>query len=203
MIRILVRAAHVISMIFTPFCLPVVGMLVLFVFSYLSLLPWGYKGMVLAIVSIFTMLMPIVLITIYSKLQGKNKLDLSYKDHRMVPYVLSIMSYMCCIYVMRAINTPLFMSNIIIVALIIQVICAIINVWWKISAHMAAIGGFSGALLVFAIIFNFNPLWWFSLLILLSGILGTSRMILRQHTLAQVVGGFVTGFLCSMIMIFI
>jgi membrane-associated phospholipid phosphatase len=104
---------------------------------------------------------------------------------------------------MRAINTPLFMSNIIIVALIIQVICAIINVWWKISAHMAAIGGFSGALLVFAIIFNFNPLWWFSLLILLSGILGTSRMILRQHTLAQVVGGFVTGFLCSMIMIFI
>lgn len=203
MIRTLVRAAHVISMIFTPFCLPVVGMLVLFVFSYLSLLPWGYKGMVLAIVSIFTMLMPVVLITIYSKLQGKNKLDLSYKDHRMVPYVLSIMSYMCCIYVMRAINTPLFMSNIIIVALIIQVICAIINVWWKISAHMAAIGGFSGALLVFAIIFNFNPLWWFSLLILLSGILGTSRMILRQHTLAQVVGGFVTGFLCSMIMIFI
>lgn len=203
MIRTLVRAAHVISMIFTPFCLPVVGMLVLFVFSYLSLLPWGYKGMVLAIVCIFTMLMPVVLITIYSKLQGNNKLDLSYKDHRMVPYVLSIMSYMCCVYVMRAINTPLFMSNIIIVALIIQVICAIINVWWKISAHMAAIGGFSGALLVFAIIFNFNPLWWFSLLILLSGILGTSRMILRQHTLAQVVGGYVTGFLCSMIMIFI
>ena len=44
MIRTLVRAAHVISMIFTPFCLPVVGMLVLFIFSYLSLLPWGYKG---------------------------------------------------------------------------------------------------------------------------------------------------------------
>ena len=74
MIRTLVRAAHVISMIFTPFCLPVVGMLVLFIFSYLSLLPWGYKGMVLAIVCIFTMLMPVVLITIYSKLQGNNKI---------------------------------------------------------------------------------------------------------------------------------
>jgi membrane-associated phospholipid phosphatase len=33
----------------------------------------------------------------------------------------------------------------------------------------------------------------------LAGLLGTSRMILRQHSLLQVVAGFVVGLVCSAI----
>jgi membrane-associated phospholipid phosphatase len=32
-----------------------------------------------------------------------------------------------------------------------------------------------------------------------AGILGTSRMILRQHTLLQVVAGFLVGIVCAII----
>ena len=34
---------------------------------------------------------------------------------------------------------------------------------------------------------------------MLAGLLGTSRMILRQHTLAQVVAGFWVGFACAVV----
>ena len=71
--------------------------------------------------------------------------------------------------------------------------CAIVNVWWKISTHTAAIGGVVGAVGAFADIFGFNPLPWFCITILLAGMLGTSRMILRQHSLSEVVVGFVVG----------
>ena len=89
------------------------------------------------------------------------------------------------------------MGTILSAALFIQIICALINVWWKISTHTAAIGGVAGALFVFGEFFGFNPVWWLSVVFILAGLLGTSRMILRQHSLAQVVAGFLVGVVCS------
>ena len=37
----IILAARVVSMLFTPFYLPMVGLMALFVFSYLSLMPWA------------------------------------------------------------------------------------------------------------------------------------------------------------------
>jgi membrane-associated phospholipid phosphatase len=91
------------------------------------------------------------------------------------------------------------MSAILSAALFIQVVCALINVWWKISTHTAAVGGVAGALFVFGEFFGFNPVWWLCLVFILAGVLGTSRMILRQHTLSQVVSGFFVGVICSIL----
>ena len=77
----------------------------------------------------------------------------------------------------------------------------IINVWWKISTHTAAIGGVAGGLVVYSIAFSFNPIWWLAFVILLAGMVGTARMILRQHTLAQVVAGFLVGVVCALFII--
>jgi len=49
----------------------------------------------------------------------------------------------------------------------------------------------------FAEIFGFNPVWWFCVVFLVAGLLGSARMILRQHSLAQVVAGFFVGFTCA------
>ena len=54
-------------------------------------------------------------------------------------------------------------------------------------------------LFVFGELFGFNPVWWLCLVFILAGVLGTSRMILRQHTLAQVVAGFFVGVVCSIV----
>lgn len=111
----------------------------------------------------------------------------------MVPYVLSIICYLVCVYIMQSLHIPHFMSSIVVVALIIQIICAIFNAWWKISTHTAAIGGVVGAVFAFSSIFGFNPLPWGCLSIILAGVVGSSRMILRQHSLGEVVMGFCIG----------
>ena len=193
----LIIAARLMSLVFTPFYLPVVGLLALFVFSYLSLLPLSYKFTVIGIVYLFTILLPTLLIHLYRRYQGWTLIELGHKERRMVPYVISIMCYMLCTYIMETMHIPHFMGSILISALIIQVVCALINVWWKISTHTAAIGGVAGALLAFGEIFGFNPMGWLCVVLLLSGLLGTSRMILRQHTLGQVLGGFGIGVLCA------
>lgn len=181
------------SLIFTPFYLPLVGLVALFLFSYLALLPTFYKLMVVTIVYLFTILLPTLLIHLYRRHQGWTLIELGRKERRMVPYVISIACYLLCTYIMESMHIPHFMGSILIAALIIQIVCALINVRWKISTHTAAIGGVAGALFAFGELFNFNPIGWLSFVIILSGLLGTSRIILRQHSLAQVLAGFGAG----------
>ena len=195
----IILAARVISILFTPFYLPMVGLMALFAFSYLALMPWAYKLQVLIMVYVFTILLPTLLIHLYRRYRGWNLIELGHKERRLVPYVISIFCYFFCVYLMEALHIPHFMGTIVSAALFIQVVCALINVWWKISTHTAAIGGVAGALFVFGEFFAFNPVWWLSLVLVLTGLLGTSRMILRQHSLLQVVAGFIVGLICSIL----
>lgn len=189
----LIYAARLISLVFTPFYLPIVGLIVLFWFSYLSLLPWSYKLLVLTVVYLFTIFLPTTVIRLYRRYHGWTLIEFGQRERRMIPYAISIACYFACVYIMDSIHIPHFMSNIVTVALFLQILCAIINIWWKISTHTAAIGAMTGALFAFAEIFSFNPVWWFCLMIIIAGLLGTSRMVLRQHSLSQVIVGYIIG----------
>ncbi len=199
--RKIILTARVMSMVFTPFYLPILGLIALFFLSYLSLLPWSYKVFVLAMVYLFTILLPTFLIHLYRKYQGWSLLEIGIRERRMIPYIISILCYFTCYYLMSIMRIPRFMGNILVAALIIQMACALINVWWKISTHTAAIGGVAGALIAFSFIFGFNPVWWLCLVLLLAGMVGTSRMILRQHSLSQVIMGFFIGLLSAFIVL--
>lgn len=189
----IILTARVLSMVFTPFYLPLVGLMALFAFSYMSLLPWQYKLMVLGLVYIFTILLPSVFIHLYRRYQGWDLIELGTRERRMVPYVISILCYFGCYYLMTMLHIPSFMARILLAALLIQIVCAVINVWWKISTHSAAIGGVAGAIIAFSFLFSFNPNWWLCVILVVAGMVGSSRIILRQHSLAQVLTGFFVG----------
>lgn len=188
----IIYAARTVSLVFTPFYLPLVGMAALFVFSYMSLAPWTYKATLLLMVYLFTILFPTLLIRAYRRRVGMRALARG-KEMRLIPYIIAILCYFMCYFLMNRAHIPQFMSSIIVAALLIQVVCALINTFWKISTHTAAIGGFEGALLAYSLLFNFNPLGWFCFILILAGMVGTSRIILRQHSLSQVVTGFLLG----------
>ena len=197
----IILSARIISLIFTPFYLPIVGLAVLFMFSYLSMLEWDYKALLLLIVYLFTVLLPTLLIRLYRRFQGWSPIELGVRERRMMPYIISIVCYFACYYIMSAQHVPYIIGIVLLAALNIQIVCVIINIWWKISTHSAAIGGIAGALVAFAFKLSFNPVWWLCLVLIVAGLVGTARMILRQHTLAQVVAGFFVGLICAFTLI--
>ena len=200
----LIIAARTLSIIFTPFYLPLVGMIILFWVSDLNQFRLAYRLNIVIMVYLFTVLLPTYFIRLYRNYNGWKAFQLGQKERRMVPYVISIMSYFICYYLMNYRHIPHVISSIIIAALLVQLVCAFINVWWKVSTHMAGIGGIVGGLIVFSIYFSFNMIWWLCFTLLLAGLVGSSRMILRQHNLSQVVVGFIIGlFLTSFSIIFL
>lgn len=196
--RALIRTARLVSAVFTPFSIPLVAFLILFWFSYLSIMPLAYKLIVLGVVYSFTILMPTLTIFIFRKINGFTPDDLSLRKHRYIPFLLTIVSYVFCLLIMRRLNLPWYMNGIILSALLMLIICVVVNLWWKLSEHMAGAGAVVGGLVAFSALFGYNPVWWLCLFILVAGVLGSARIILRHHTLGEVLGGFAVGLACSL-----
>ena len=189
----IIRTARVFSAIFRPYYMPVVGFIGLFSFTYLSLLPFNFKLFILLTIYCFTILIPQICIFCYRKINGWAPHQIRIQANRTIPYAISIISYVACLWLMYRMHLPRYMCGIIVAALLIQASCATINIWWKISTHSAGAGGIIGALLAYSTLFDFNPINWLCILILISGVVGSSRMLLRQHTLGQVIGGTLLG----------
>ena len=201
--KYLIYAAKVLSILFAPFYFSILAFLVMYVFSYMKLLPLNYKLLILGVVYGFTIALPLLGIAMYGKLSGLRRHQMTKRELRFVPYVITIVCYSCCLVLMDSLHIPHFMISILVCALSVEVVCAIVNNWFRISTHAAAAGAMNGALLAFSIIFNFNPLWWLCLTLLIAGMVGSSRIILRQHSLREVNWGAVVGFLCGVITILI
>ncbi len=199
----LIQTAKIFSALFSPFYAPLWAFAGLFVFSYLKLLPSSYKLLILLMVYCFTVFIPRISINMFRRLNKWTHWQLSHRRNRHTPYVLTLVSYTVCLILMTNMNMAMFIRGIVMAALMSQILCVVINRWWKISTHMVGAGGLTGCIIAFSCLFYFNPIWHLCGLILLSGIIGTSRIILRQHSLAQVLAGFAVGFICAVFFILI
>ena len=184
----MLQVARVTSMVFTPFSIPFLSFLVLFLFSYLRIMPIQYKLIVLGIVYCFTILTPTITIFLFRKINGFARQELSERKKRYVPILLTIISYVFCLLMMRKLNIPWYMTGIIFVSLVISIICILVNLKWKLSEHMAGMGGIIGGLVSFSALFSYNPVVWLCLFILIAGILGSAQGFIdavkqRQNTL--------------------
>lgn len=199
--KTLIRIARMVSALFTPFSIPFLAFLVLFLFSYLSIMPIQYKLIVLGIVYCFTIMIPVLTIFIFKKINGFSAQELGERKKRYMPFFFTIISYVFCLLMMNRLNIPWYMSGIILSALIVMMICIVVNLKWKLSEHMAGAGAVIGGLVAFSALFGYNPVWWLRLFILVAGMLGTARIILGHHTLGEVMGGFAVGLVCSLMVL--
>lgn len=199
--RYLILTAQVVSLVFSPFYLPVLAFIVLLFFSYMNYTSWVYNLQVVGMVYLFTVLLPKLAIYIYRKLNGWTRHQLSRRERRVVPYALSITCYAALLYIMDSLRMPRFTLGIVAGALAIQVVCAFVNPWIKVSTHAAAAGGLVGAVLAFSIILGFDPTNGLCFTILLAGLVCTARLILRQHTLTELGIGTLIGLVCALVFI--
>ena len=96
-------------------------------------------------------------------------------------------------------DLPWYMNGIIIASLIILLIHLIINARWRVSEHMAAIGGVMGGVIAFSSLFLYDPTKWICIFTAIAGALGTTRMILGHNNLGEIFAGFIIGLSCTLI----
>ena len=122
------------------------------------------------------------------------------REERSVPYIYAVFSAaIWCFFLWHVMKIPSFIVMMSVAATIVLGLVAVINRWWKISAHLSCFGALIGGVAGYCwYTSNFN-LWLIPTLLGLALILMYSRLYLKAHTAMQVVCGFLLGMITTFI----
>ena len=144
-------------------------------------------------VMIFTLLFPLLSILYLLYTDRIKSLLIEDRKERILPITITIVWMLIGYY---------FLANILDYAPIIKTIylgmiatlfaTLLITKYWKISLHMSAIGGCFGVFLAIQSIFG-GVINYVILILMLSGLLGYSRSVLKAHSMQQIYSGFCLG----------
>lgn len=150
------------------------------------------------VVFLITAVIPALMIAALKTFGLVSDLGLNKRNERALPYCIVCLSYLVTAYYFYAVMFPWWLVMFMAGATAAVIVSMIVNMWWKISAHMAAMGGAVALLLRIAADGYGIPATFPMLLtvILLTGVVGTARVHLERHTLGQVIAGAINGAFC-------
>ncbi|MDD4778253.1 MAG: phosphatase PAP2 family protein [Fermentimonas sp.] len=196
--------SHVISTVFQPLLMPAYSVLLLFAYTYFGAIYSHRFWHIFTPVLFFSFVVPAILIYMLFKFGVISDLSLKVRKERIYPYLITLISYSAMMVYYYRMNMPNWFMMIMASSIAIMIIAILITFVWKISAHMFGIGGLTGgAMAVCYFVERSNPYMMFMGLFILAGLIGTSRLILKRHTLSQVIAGFLLGFCVSFLFVWI
>ena len=186
--------AKTISGIFNPLLIPTYGLIILFNSeTFYSLLPYEAKKIIFLSVFLSTCLIPLAFIPLFYFQRVIHNFEMKTTKERYLPFAVIGILYFIAYMMLGRMGVPDIINNLILAAAFIIVVILAVSIRWKISAHMAGIGGLLGALIIFTFSLKVDFLPYIILTIFIAGILGSSRIILKLHNPEQIYAGFGTG----------
>ena len=190
--------AHTFSIVFHPLLITFYSIAALYAYtSFYDVYSHDVLRIFITVI-LFSAVIPAAFLILLKKLGFIKSYALIDKEERFFPYLMAFFSNSMLIYYFYTSNMYFWFLGLIAAPTLSIFAGFIINLFWKISAHMLGIGSFIGGM--FSICFNvkgLNPFILFIILIIFAGCLGVSRLHLKRNTPAQVYAGFIIGFVIS------
>ncbi len=197
------RIAQILSILFHPLFIPIYALL------QMNFMPFFYAGTdtlkhVLIFGSMFVLVVPpIIWYIVLHKLKIVESWKATTRKERIWPYLFTILSYILVSIICHLLAVDYGFTQLWQGATIALIVVFVINFFWKISAHAAGMGAWTGMLFFLSIYNGFSLLFEIIVVILSSGLVGWSRLKLEAHTPRQVFFGYLLGLICVGILPFL
>jgi membrane-associated phospholipid phosphatase len=197
--------ANFISYSFHPGLMPTYLLAVLYFISPYILAVDGYtaqaKLLLLLFIFIYSFLFPTLIIFWLYKRRKITDMKLGSLKERRLPYLITITSLGFLSYFFYTKSVFLKPTSIILgIVLFTLISVAVISLKWQISAHSAAAGGVLGILFTLRVRFDEISLQWpFFAVLVLAGVIASSRLRLNAHTFGQITAGLLLGLIGGLI----
>ena len=185
-----------VSLVFQPLLMPTYAMILLMNMDIFMPMPSIWRWVAIIGTLMFTGILPALPIWLMMKRGEIKDLFISRKEERTMPYLFSFMAYVFwSLFMWRTLQFPTFIVAMGMGSALSIFIVVFINLKWKISAHLVALGGFCGS--IFGVCFRtaINPVWLFGIIFGISALVALSRIELKAHTPGQTLAGFAIGFI--------
>ncbi len=197
--------ARTFSYLFHPLIMTSLGMFILFHSgTSLAILQPEVKRISIILTALFTFVFPASMIIILYITKMIASADLLERKERVIPMALSIVMYLFSYFVVKSI--PQLSAGHVVFLLCppaALLIALILNWFMKPSIHMLGIGMLLGLIFVMILIYGAPLQLIFIATVLIAGVLGTSRLVLKSHGPNGILAGFSIGFIITvMVMVF-
>src|SRR5947209_199166 len=127
--------------------------------------------------------------------QGKiSDIEVSNRKERAGPFLFGTMSTIVGLFILLFTNGPKNLETLLFITGVSGIIMMLTTLWWKISIHASSL---AGAATVLTILYGIVMLPTYLLVVLV----GWSRVVLRRHTVAQVVVGSLMSIVLTMLIL--
>ncbi len=197
------RSHKLISTFLHPVVMPTVGVLLYFIFSDFRFSK-QQKLTLLGIIFTATYVIPIILLIVLKAIGSIKNYKVETIEERKIPLIFMIVLFFFIgktlnqTHVTREISFLFYGTSI---GLCLAYLIFITKI--KTSLHLLSMGSAVGFFLLFQQIHTANILPLIIILIILSGVLASSRLYLKAHTPKEVYLGFFTGVVCQFLAFFI
>lgn len=187
-----------VSTVFSPLLVPTYGIILAMSLTFLALLPMTTRLLTIGMLFFITAVIPAGSIMVMKRLGMVSDASLSNRQERTPPYLISAVCYLAATIYLLKVHSPDWLWLFMAAAMAALIVNVIVTKWWKISAHMTAMGGLVALLCRFQLshVAIYNMQWWIVAAIVLSGIVGSARIYRDRHDLWQVLAGAACGFIC-------
>jgi len=192
------RWAQILSDVFSPLLIPTYATALAMWVTPLRSVPESKRLIVTLLVGVITGLVPLLTIALLIKSGKVSDRAISRREQRKLPMIIGIVCYFGAGIFVGSLGAPLWLRMFFWGAGISCIIAMLITLKWKISAHTTAIGGLVGMMMWFATsgLADVNVMIMLSIGIIIAGAMATARLLLKRHTLAQVIAGLILGYAC-------
>lgn len=182
--------------------MPVVGVYILLTYGgWLKLIPPEGKKYIYLVVILTTLVLPLAMMPILLRAKVISNYLLNDKNERRIPLLITAMLYLAGAFVLQKVDAPVILSLFLNGSSMVILAVAIVNWGWKISFHMAGIGGVTGMVLAISIRWILNTQLIIAILFLIAGLIGYARLKNDEHSPAQVYTGYLIGLILNFILI--
>ena len=185
--------AQLLSYALHPGILPTVGAFYI-LFVHPDVFAIESIARVLFVVFTGTYLIPMLVIYILTVLGIIESVHLIRKQDRIYPYVVAAFSAILTSRILMNMGAPKEIIYSTLASAFVLVVSSVLIPFFKSSAHMAGITGFTGLYLALFEKYNAGNLSTMLVLIGLCGAMAWARTALKRHTLRELFSGSVLGF---------
>ena len=195
-------AARIVSFFFHPMLMPALSFLLLMNINfYFSNIPFVAKGSLFLTIFSTTFLLPGIVFLLMST-SPEFDLRMEKRKDRVFPLMITIISYYVGYFILSRIPIFPVYKVFMISSILTLIVLLVITMWWKVSLHMAGIAGLTGAIVALSFRLGHNSSILIMVLVMIAGVLGTSRLILEKHSPAQIFVGYIVGFTANFLIIY-
>lgn len=202
--RWIITASNVLSIIFSPLFVPVYAYITALSVTQLHMVAASTRAVTTLVVASLVSIVPLVVLLIMKAARRISDIDISNRRQRTLPMLLIFVCYILAAVYIRAIHAPawlvLYFISGIVSVIVLGLITALVK--WKISMHGAGAGNLIGIFVAMQKlgVAEHSMLGLITAAILVAGLVGSARIVLRKHTLTQVFAGITVSALITYFM---